>query len=285
LTSNSGNSARSQLIKTRRGTWIDESLLPEGRRECLAILRAASRKAIGQDAYFPGLISDLSEAIHDAAEDVEWNRSFSMGDLSWVTEKELLDLTLDVLHSRGVLDSIIEWDLVRGAKEEWEAGERARGARATARWCGCCRRDLRSHEPAYFGAKVYVGMMPLNWERVSKPRICQSLYERTVLCETCAPEWLSPERDDVVTQLCAYCERPMVSRLALSELQRTLCSDPCRRAYQNQVRKEKRAEVRRKVCEVCGEEFTGTRRDQKTCSKACKQKAYRQRQREVQENK
>jgi hypothetical protein len=48
-----------------------------------------------------------------------------------ITEKDLLDLTLDVLHSYGVLDSIIELDFVRGAaEEEWEAGERARGARA-----------------------------------------------------------------------------------------------------------------------------------------------------------
>jgi hypothetical protein len=281
LTSNSGNSARAQLIKTCRGTWIDETLLPEARRECLAILREAARTTMGQDAYFPGLISDLSEAIHGAAEDVEWNRWFSTGDLSWVTEKELLDLTLDVLHSRGVLDSIIELDLERGGMEEVEAGERAKEARATVRWCGCCGREFVSREPAYFGAEVYVGMMPLDWNKVSKPRICEPQYERTVLCESCAPEWLSPERDDVVTQFCAYCERPMVSRLALSELRRTLCSDPCRRAYQNQVRKEKRAEARKKVCEVCGEEFTATRRDSKTCSDRCKQKAYRRRKKEV----
>jgi hypothetical protein len=89
----------------------------------------------------------------------------------------------------------------------------------------------------------------------------------------------------VVTQLCAYCERPMVSRLDLSELRRTLCSDPCRRAYQNQVRKERRTEERNKVCEVCGEEFTATRRDAKTCSARCKQKAYRQRRKEVKLNK
>jgi hypothetical protein len=276
LASNSGNSARARLIRTRRGPRIDESLLPEARRECLEILREAARQAVRQDAYLPGWISDLSEMTSGAAAEVEWERSFSTGDLSWLTEKELLDLALDMLHSYGVLDSIIDLDFVRGAAfEEWEAGEVAREARATARRCGCCSRELRSQEPAYFGAEVYVGMTPLYWDRVSKPRICQPLYERTVLCEACAPEWLSPERDDVVTQLCAYCERPMISRLDLSELQRTLCSEPCRHAYQNQVRKEKRAEERKKVCDVCGEEFTATRRDAKTCSKACKQKAYR----------
>jgi hypothetical protein len=197
----------------------------------------------------------------------------------------MLNSTLDMLHRRGVLDAIIELDFVRSvAIGEWQAGELAREARATARRCGGCGRNLCSDEPAYFGAEVYVGMRPLDWNRVSKPRICQPLYERTVLCSACALDWLSPERDDVVTQLCAHCERPMVSRLALSDLRRTLCSDPCRRAYQNQMRKEKRAEERRRICGVCGEEFTATRRDSKTCSDGCRQKAYRRRRKEAQQD-
>jgi hypothetical protein len=353
LTSISGNSARAQLIKSRRGTWIDESLLPAARRECLEILREAARQAVGEDAYVPGWISDACESVHDKAWDISRERftpdrtpaqkkqdeeidatiealhsrgafnglsnaehlSFlsyifeSIGSKyaaqeaheveevaarrrpipksnpTLITEKELLDLTFDVIDSYGIVYSIIELDFVRGAAiEEWEAGERASGSRATARWCGCCGRELTPQEPAYFGAEVYVGMRPLDWDRVSKPRICQPLYERTVLCGTCAPDWLSPERDDVLTQLCAHCERPMVSRLKLSELQRTLCSDPCRRAYQNQMRKEKRAEERSKVCEVCGEEFTATRRDSKTCSDGCRQKAYRRRRKEAQQD-
>jgi hypothetical protein len=39
------------------------------------------------------------------------------------------------------------------------------------------------------------------------------------------------------------------------------------------------------VCEICGEEFTASRRDAKTCSVGCKQKVYRQRKKEVKENK
>ena len=35
--------------------------------------------------------------------------------------------------------------------------------------------------------------------------------------------------------------------------------------------------AREKVCEVCGEAFTATRRVAKTCSAACGQKAYRRR--------
>jgi hypothetical protein len=173
---------------------------------------------------------------------------------------------------------------MRAPLEEDHAEFLAREARKTARVCGCCSQKLSPENPAYRGAKVYVGMMPLSWDRARKPRICEPLYKRTVLCGSCAPEWLSPKREDVITQLCAQCERPMVSRLKVSELRRTFCSDSCQRAYHNQMRKEKRAEARKKVCEVCDEEFTATKRDAKTCSKACKQKAYRRQKREVDQN-
>jgi len=78
----------------------------------------------------------------------------------------------------------------------------------------------------------------------------------------------------------------MVSRLNLSELQNTehVLLRSLQTAYQDQLRREKRLEERKKVCEVCGEEFTATRRDAKTCSPRCKQKAYRQRKKEVKEN-
>jgi len=76
----------------------------------------------------------------------------------------------------------------------------------------------------------------------------------------------------------------MVSRLKVSELRRTFCSDSCQQDYHNQLRKERRAEERENVCEVCGEEFTATRGDAKTCSPSCKQKAYRRRKREVDQN-
>jgi hypothetical protein len=85
----------------------------------------------------------------------------------------------------------------------------------------------------------------------------------------------------VIIQLCAHCERPMVYHLAPSELGRTFFCDACGRTYHNQLRKDKRAEGREKVCEVCREGFTAKRKDTKTCSEACKQKAYRRRKKEV----
>jgi hypothetical protein len=175
--------------------------------------------------------------------------------------------------------------------EEERAWELACDTRETARMCGSCGRELSAHEPAFYGAKVYTGMQPLSWNSGRKPHICESRYMPTALCESCAPEWLSQERDDTVTQLCAHCERPMVSRLELSELGNTFCSPRCQQAYHEQLRKDKRAEELEKrakelekVCAVCGEEFTATRRDAKTCSDGCKQKAYRRRKKEVRQN-
>jgi hypothetical protein len=76
----------------------------------------------------------------------------------------------------------------------------------------------------------------------------------------------------------------MVSRLEFSALERAFCSNACERAYKAQLRRERRAEARKKICEVCDEEFTATRLDAKTCSDGCRQKAYRRRTREVQQN-
>jgi hypothetical protein len=41
---------------------------------------------------------------------------------------------------------------------------------------------------------------------------------------------------------------------------------------------------RQKVCEICGEKFTASRRNAKICSVGCKQDAYRQRKKEVKQN-
>ena len=349
MTSNSDNSARAQLIRTRRGSWIDERLLPAARQECLGVLRKAARKAVGEDTYLPGWISDevesaemdlellsserlswryasterkLNEEVWAAIDELRTQGAFEGLDSgerldledaveerirseresqiareieearkkklpksnpTLITEKDMLKSTLDVLHRRSVLDEIVLEDVLRAPLEEDDAQDLAREAIKTARVCGCCGQKLPSDEFAFFGAKVYVGMWAIYWDQVSKPQICKLRYERTVLCDSCAPEWLSPERDDVVTQLCAHCERPMVLRLKLSELQRAFCTDTCRHTYHNQLRKEKRTEERKKVCEICGEEFTATRRDAKTCSEGCKQKAYRQRKKEAQQ--
>jgi hypothetical protein len=275
LASESGESARARLIETRRGTWVDKSLFPEARRECLEILRQVARDAEGK-GIFEMLRGERKRLNDYPLGDVLRSMRVNLLFLEWLDSHHLNWAALVLLAEELGEYRIPEED------DAWVLA--VIEARRSAKVCGCCGREMTSQEPAYFGAEVYVGMRPLRWNMVDRPRICEPRYERTVLCESCAPEWLSLERDDVIMQLCAHCERPMVSRLELSELRRTLCSDPCRRAYQNQVRKEKRAEERKKVCEVCGEEFTGTRRDQKTCSDGCRQKAYRRRRKEAQQD-
>jgi hypothetical protein len=266
----SADSARAQLIETRRGTWIDESLLPAARQECLEILRAAY-EAVGEDVAkaFCGDEEHLEEVAPLRAP---------------FHYRGPPELNPDLI--RSALDTLGEELLKYRLPEEEKAQQLAHEVRETAGICGSCGRELSAHESAHVGAEVYVGMRPLSWRSkpFGKPRICEPYYMSTVLCRACAPEWLSPERDDVVTQLCAHCERPMVSRLKLSELGNMFCSDTCQRAYRDQLRREKKAEELTKVCEVCGEEFTATRRDAKTCSPKCKQKAHRQRQKEVREN-
>jgi len=272
LTSDNGDSARARLIKTRRGTQIDKSLLPAAQRECLGILREAARKAVGEETYLPGWIASASDSIDcdvdelsmeriswkptpteqkmeeevdatiDELEDrgdfeglswwerseFEWNvreriRSKYEAQIdceveqarkknprpksnpSLVTEKDILNFALDELHRRGVLAQIMHTRFMRAPLEEDNAWLLALKARKTAGVCGCCGQKLSPEKPAYRGAKVYVGMMPLSWDRARKPRICEPLYKRTVLCGSCAPEWLSPEREDVITQLCAHC--------------------------------------------------------------------------------
>jgi len=279
LTSKYDESARAQLIRTRRGTWIDKSLFPEVRRECLEILRKVARDSEGKGIVemlrgerehlndYP--LGDLLRSLRSAPSSWEW---LDRDRLNWAG----LVLFSEKLYEYRTPEEREAWILVTKAREFVNV-------------CGCCGRELTSQEPVYFGAKIYVGMWPLRWNMVAKPRhICEPQYERTVLCGSCAPEWLSQERNDVVTQLCAHCERPMILRLRLSELRNMFCSARCQRAYHRQLQedkkaeatekaREKRAEELEKVCEVCGEEFTATRRDAKACSKACKQKAYRRR--------
>jgi len=217
----SGDSARAQLIKTRRGTWIDESLLPAARQECLEILQIASQ-AVGED---------IVKRVRNVGQHVEEGSSLS-GIYDPTGYRARVSDELEALHAE-----LLKYRL----PEEERAWEVAYEASGSVKTCGFCDRELSPNEPAYLGTKVYVGMWPLSWDYVRKPQICKPLYVDTVLCESCAPEWLSPERDDVVMQLCAHCERPMVSSLDLSALRRTFCSDRCKEAYHDQLRKEKRA--------------------------------------------
>jgi hypothetical protein len=72
---------------------------------------------------------------------------------------------------------------------------------------------------------------------------------------------------------CERCTRPVLvltqTKYPGEDYERVIyCSNACRDAKPE----------REKVCAVCDKAFTAKRSDQKTCSAACRQKAYRQRQ-------
>lgn len=147
------------------------------------------------------------------------------------------------------------------SEEERQRRRRRYEAAKTGEICGKCGRGLSSE------AKVY--RTKLKW--------------MTVLCEECAPNYMkrdSPYRfGHAVTKPCDTCERLVVYETSGRDYYRrhVFCCERCGARFYNGLRNRHNAEAREKVCEVCEEAFTATRRDAKTCSPACKQKAYRRR--------
>lgn len=271
-----GSSARVRLLKTRRGTWVDESLFPEARREGLDLIMQAARDS-GDEGIVKMLQGHTKLLSDSPLGDRIRSRQFAPWRYGWPLSRWEIDRVALELLAEKIRDD----DLPEEREARWLAAFEAPKA---AEKCGCCARSLGAGDTLYFGAEVYVGFQVLRMDPMFRPRVCQPRYQRTVLCEACAPEWLLADSEGVVTQLCGHCERPMVYQLTPSALGRTFCSDPCGRAYHNQVRKERRAEERKKICKVCGGEFTAARKDAKTCSAGCKQKAYRQRNKETTQN-
>jgi hypothetical protein len=105
-----------------------------------------------------------------------------------------------------------------------------------------------------------------------------------VACEECAPAYRKREVKDrsylsrFAEMTCATCNRTVVVKKSGRGARRwaaAFCCERCQWTFYNTERNERAARTREKTCEACGEAFTATRRDAKTCSPACKQKAYR----------
>jgi hypothetical protein len=107
-----------------------------------------------------------------------------------------------------------------------------------------------------------------------------------MMCDECAPEWLVSGRGKPARTIpevnvhrwdCAGCGRQVVFGMSPHQYRkRVYCSDECREAYARTA-KHKRSAPHECSCEVCGTEFVAKRSDAKTCSPACRQKAYRRR--------
>lgn len=99
-----------------------------------------------------------------------------------------------------------------------------------------------------------------------------SLCHQTTLCLTCAAYWMEKARPQRET--CRQCQRPIYRRRWNC---RRFCCDRCAWLAASATRTARGAAERAKHCVVCGQSFTAPRRDARTCSPACRQRAYRQR--------
>ncbi len=145
---------------------------------------------------------------------------------------------------------------------------RACDARQTGASCGRCGRAVADGETVW---------------RV-RERVARGQVVSTNVCRECAPERArEPEPftyDGSLLALyepepCEVCSRPVVWLYRPDWRRHSCCSERCSARLYNRPRDEASAQAREKVCGVCGEAFTATRADAKTCSPACRQKAYR----------
>jgi len=186
----------------------------------------------------------------------------------------------------GMMMHSVEMDKRRSGRDI-EAERRIEAAKKGGA-CGQCGRAHEQGETVYAKCRVYAGM----WGSLTHhpgPR-----YARATVCETCAPERMAkpkkhneytiggktvrvPSMDNVLDTQCPTCKRPVVYEPSRRGKGYVFCCYRCEYTYHNHRRSQRDEHLRQKVCEVCSKEFTATRAHTKTCSRGCKQKAYRQR--------
>jgi hypothetical protein len=141
--------------------------------------------------------------------------------------------------------------------EDYMASLRAEQSRAwsavkTGEVCARCGRRLASAEPVW-------------WLRVRR--------SLAPTCSECTPD--GAKRRSVVAP-CEHCGRSVGKRLPT---RRTFCCRRCAWLSASAARRRRTELGRRKVCGVCGRSFAAARGDARTCSHACRQRAYRCRER------
>ena len=161
-------------------------------------------------------------------------------------------------------------DIIR----RWELQARAL---ETGETCGKCGAEL--------GDKVcrYAPLLDLGYGGGGARWSSKPTTDAVPICEECAPDWLLELRTmvyslDVYSHKapCKTCGREVFFVSSSANFTGTaFCSKTCKSQHQA------REVSRNRTCEICGEEFTATRSDAKTCSPACRQKAHRRRSKPV----
>jgi len=134
--------------------------------------------------------------------------------------------------------------------------------------CQHCRKEIGYGEPIY-RLQLWDGhpWVPLIHATVIR-HFCAD-------CSTCEPwiqgcKWHS-------SRPCHSCGRPVFHGARRGVPRHVSCSPECRRAvYAARAREQRRKGER--PCQTCGKPFQPKRTDALTCSDACRQRAYRQRQ-------
>ena len=160
-------------------------------------------------------------------------------------------------------------------------------ARRDASCCGACGEGLPAGAPVWLGRGHPFG--PDDYEHGVMLPLCGACARRVADGERIPYVWLDrwfasaslrpdlPRSAAVAGRACSGCGRTVYSK-GYPVSGRVYCSQRCQRAFWTGRQKSRRVRQRGgKTCPVCGQEFTGTRADQVTCSAACRQKAYRQR--------
>ncbi len=149
--------------------------------------------------------------------------------------------------------------LRRADDTDWaERRRRALEAAHTATRCGECARQLAAEEPVWV---TKISVRP--WAGPQWP---------APVCRDCrrGERWLP-------TTPCEGCGRDVTYRTPSSRRHHAFCSRRCAWRFYDRRRDEVLALARRKSCAACARPFTATRRDARTCSPACRQRAYRTR--------
>lgn len=135
--------------------------------------------------------------------------------------------------------------------------------------CTCKRGNhlVSEGEPVWFAFIRYGGMFAVSRQH---GMVCRE-HMREAEIENDWKQWWSSD--------CDTCQRTVwLPSTGRDRYRRhAFCSERCESLHYSRIQRERRLEARQKECETCGQEFIGGRRDAKTCSSACRQKAYRQR--------
>lgn len=171
------------------------------------------------------------------------------------------------------------------AEQQARRAEQARLSRADASCCCRCRQPIAKADPVWLVSCRFFSYA------YAHAGLLLSHDTTGAACRECGETELTRERerrrhDPTASVLChgaCVCGRTVWALVHCTRHASFLCSDRCRnRLYGSRFRRRHPPPPRRQpivTCQVCRRNFAPQRADAKTCSPACRQKAYRSRER------